>query len=128
MKFEKQLTDIQAELVGEQQAKLKLQLDLENKETELEACLIKLSALTSDSISVHSGGGGDTPDFGSSANGDYDASTLIQPVEGWVLVPGKGHGAKKRGWQRQYLVIMSKNMVFYENKEKQNVIRVLDLE
>ena len=51
-------------------------------------------------------------------------------MEGWLAVPNK-QNIKKYGWRKQYVVVASRKVLFYESeneKQKATPILVLDIE
>jgi len=119
LKWQKDLQDIQASLNDENQIRLKLQMELDSKDSEIEALSRKMCETASvssnegDGLIGNSGGGG----------GAGDEVRL----EGWVYLPSK-QNIRRHGWKKQYVVVSSRKIIFYSSDtEKQNPTRVLDL-
>lgn len=126
-KYSRDLSETQAALYEEGQQRSKLQMELDAKDSEIELLRQKVTFLNADTLSVHSGNG----------DGDGDISiTSISPVasdtlmEGWLAVPNKSN-IKKYGWKKQYVVVSSRKVLFYNTEnDKQNAdpVLVLDIE
>jgi Rho-associated protein kinase 2 len=117
LKWQKDLQDIQASLNEENQIKLKLQMELDSKDSEIEALARKLC----ETASVSSNEGDVLMGSGSSGGGDETR------MEGWVSLPSK-QNIRRHGWRKQYVVVSSRKIIFYNSdQEKQNPTRVLDL-
>lgn len=101
-RLQKELAELQATAHEESQARIKLQMELDSKDSEMEllrrvasaAALTSLDALTP---TTNSGGGRD---------GD------LQRLEGWLSVPQK-QNIRRHGWRRQYVVVSSRKILFY---------------
>lgn len=122
-KLGRDLSETQAALFEEGQQKGKLQMELDAKESEIEQLRQKLAV--SDNVSINS-----------SHLEDGDVSlTSASPsdihMEGWLAVPNK-QNIKKYGWKKQYVVVSSKKVLFYNSEaDRQNVsdpVLVLDIE
>ncbi|XP_057329062.1 rho-associated protein kinase 1 isoform X1 [Microplitis mediator] len=119
-KWQKDLQDLQAQLVEENQAKLRLQMELDSKDSEIETLQMKISSMNSETASV------------SSIENDGDDSVLPEHgamrLEGWLNVPNK-QNIKRHGWKKQYVVVSSKKIIFYNSEhEKINADPVLILD
>lgn len=55
-RFQKELSEVQALLYDESQARLKLQMERDSKDSEIEQLQQKLSLLHCDTVSINSGG------------------------------------------------------------------------
>lgn len=110
LKWQKDIQDLQASISEEHQIKLKLQMELDSKESEIEALSRKLCETAS--VSSNEGDG---------LMGDESR------LEGWVSLPSK-QNIRRHGWRKQYVVVSSRKIIFYNSdQEKQNPTRVLDL-
>jgi chromosome segregation ATPase len=110
LKWQKDIQDLQASISEEHQIKLKLQMELDSKESEIEALTRKLCETAS--VSSNEGDG---------LVGDESR------LEGWVSLPSK-QNIRRHGWRKQYVVVSSRKIIFYNSdQEKQNPTRVLDL-
>ena len=82
-KLQKDLQDLQATLYEESQKSLKLSMELDTKESELENVQLKLAHINLDTASLNSGLGGlGDPFLGSDGNLD----TMESNMEGWLQV------------------------------------------
>lgn len=61
-RFQKELSEVQALLYDESQAKLKLQMELDSKDSEIEQLQHKVSLVNSETASVNSGTDNDNDD------------------------------------------------------------------
>ncbi|CAL8142817.1 unnamed protein product [Orchesella dallaii] len=110
LKWQKDLQELQAAINEEHQIKLKLQMELDSKESEIEALNRKLC----ETASV------------SSSEGDGLMGDELR-LEGWLSLPSK-QNIRRHGWRKQYVVVSSRKIIFYNSdQEKQNPTRVLDL-
>ena len=60
----------------------------------------------------------------------YFSAPSDSHMEGWLAVPNK-QNIKKYGWRKQYVVVSSRKVLFYESendKQKATPILVLDIE
>ncbi|XP_015109707.1 rho-associated protein kinase 1 isoform X1 [Diachasma alloeum] len=119
-KWQKDLQDLQAQLVEENSSKLRLQMELDSKDSEIETLQMKISSMNSETASV------------SSIENDGDDSLLpdhgAMRLEGWLNVPNK-QNIKRHGWKKQYVVVSSKKIIFYNSEhEKMNADPVLILD
>ncbi|KAF7992936.1 hypothetical protein HCN44_005717 [Aphidius gifuensis] len=94
-KFQKDFQDLQAQLVEENQSKLRLQMELDSKDSEIETLQMKISSMNSETASV------------SSIENDGDDSVLpdhgARRLEGFLHVPNK-QNIKRHGWKKQLLL------------------------
>ncbi|XP_047365122.1 rho-associated protein kinase 2 isoform X2 [Vespa velutina] len=119
-KWQKDLQDLQAQLVEENQAKLRLQMELDSKDSEIETLQMKIASVNSETASV------------SSVENDAEDSVLSEHgsmrLEGWLNVPNK-QNIKRHGWKKQYVVVSSKKIIFYNSEnDKMNADPVLILD
>lgn len=116
-KLQKDLQDMQAQLIEENQAKLRLQMELDSKDSEIETLKMKIASITSETASV------------SSIENDEDSSDNVSlRLEGWLHVPNK-QNIRRHGWKKQYVVVSSKKIIFYNSEnEKINADPVLILD
>lgn len=114
LKWQKELQDVQASLNEENQIRLKLQMELDSKDSEIEALTRKMCETAS--VSSNEGDG-------LIGNSVIDELRL----EGWISLPSK-QNIRRHGWRKQYVVVSSRKIIFYNSdQEKQNPTRVLDL-
>ena len=119
-KLQQTLSEAQATIYDVEKEKNRLQMELDSQESEIEALQTSRALNSSDASSVHSG---------NELDGSGD-ELLDARLEGWVSVPNK-QNIKRHGWKKQYVVVSSKKVLFYENEHsKQNAdpILVLDIE
>lgn len=114
------ISSSQAQLVEENQAKLRLQMELDSKDSEIETLQMKIASLNSETASV------------SSIENDGEDSVLSEHgtmrLEGWLNVPNK-QNIKRHGWKKQYVVVSSKKIIFYNSEnDKMNADPVLILD
>ncbi|CAL1673317.1 unnamed protein product [Lasius platythorax] len=120
-KWQKDLQDLQAQLVEENQAKLRLQMELDSKDSEIETLQMKIASLNSETASVSSIENDDAEDSVLSEHG-------TMRLEGWLNVPNK-QNIKRHGWKKQYVVVSSKKIIFYNSEnDKMNADPVLILD
>ncbi len=126
-KYQKDLQDLQATLYEESQSKLKLSMELDTKESELESLQNKLSQANLDTASLSSLGMGDHDGGGGSS-----LVMLDQPesnLEGWLQTPSK-HNIRRHGWRKLFVVVSSKKIIFFTSEmDRQNAdpMLILDL-
>lgn len=120
-KLQKDLQDLQAQVAEEYQAKLRLQMELDSKDSEIETLQMKIASINSETASL------------SSAENDGEDTMLTEHgalrLEGWLSVPNK-QNIKRHGWKKQYVVVSSKKIIFYNSEnDKMNAdpILILDL-
>lgn len=95
-------------------------MELDSKDSEIETLQMKISSMNSETASV------------SSIENDGDESVLpdhgAMRLEGWLNVPNK-QNIKRHGWKKQYVVVSSKKIIFYNSEhEKLNADPVLILD
>ncbi|XP_061192680.1 rho-associated protein kinase 2-like isoform X2 [Saccostrea echinata] len=122
-KYSRDLSETQAALFEEGQQKGKLQMELDAKESEIEQLRQKLAVMDNMSINSSHLEDGDLSLTSTSSSDTY--------MEGWLSVPNK-QNIKKYGWKKQYVVVSSKKVLFYNTEaDRQNVsdpVLVLDIE
>jgi len=107
--------------VEENQAKLRLQMELDSKDSEIETLQMKIASLNSETASVSSIENDDGEDSVLSEHG-------TMRLEGWLNVPNK-QNIKRHGWKKQYVVVSSKKIIFYNSEnDKMNADPVLILD
>lgn len=116
-KWQKDLQDLQAQVYEENQTKLRLQMELDSKDSEIEQLQMKLATMNSETASL------------SSADNDGDEFNAQESIlEGWLSIPNK-QNIRRHGWKRQYVVVSSKKIIFYNSEsDKQNTDPVLILD
>lgn len=105
----------------ENQAKLRLQMELDSKDSEIETLQMKIASLNSETASMSSIENDDGEDSVLSEHG-------TMRLEGWLNVPNK-QNIKRHGWKKQYVVVSSKKIIFYNSEnDKLNADPVLILD
>merc|ERR1719410_1781024 len=101
------LQNLQATLYEESQARLKLSMELDTKESEVENLQLKLTHINLDTESISSGT--------ETEMGDTEAS-----LEGWLQTPSK-QNIRRHGWKKLYVVVSSRKIIFFNSEmDKQN--------
>lgn len=121
IKYQKELNEMQAQLVEESTYRNELQMQLDSKESDIEQLREKLNdlQLRMDNSSVTSL----QPD-------ETDSNTAESRLEGWLSIPNRAN-IKRYGWKKQYVVVSSKKILFYndeQDKEQSNPSMVLDID
>lgn len=115
-KLQRDLQDCQQQLLDEQSTRLRLAMEVDSKDAEIEQLKEKLAALTSETASQSSA--------------DAEDGENEQILEGWLSVPFK-QNIRRHGWKKQYVVVSSKKIIFYNSEnDKQNTtdpVMILDL-
>ncbi|XP_051504938.1 rho-associated protein kinase 2 isoform X3 [Myxocyprinus asiaticus] len=122
IKYQREINDMQAQLADESLVRVELQMALDSKDSDIEqlrSLLNSLNVQSLDSASMSSG-----PDI------DTDESLSETRLEGWLSLPVRNN-TKRFGWQRKYVVVSSKKILFYnseQDKEHSNPYMVLDID
>ncbi|XP_067242617.1 rho-associated protein kinase 2 isoform X1 [Chanodichthys erythropterus] len=122
IKYQREINDMQAQLADESQVRIELQMALDSKDSDIEqlrGLLNSLNIQSLDSASMSSG-----PDM------DTDESLPETRLEGWLSLPVRNN-TKRFGWERKYVVVSSKKILFYnseQDKELSNPYMVLDID
>uniref|UniRef100_A0A3P8WDB9 non-specific serine/threonine protein kinase n=1 Tax=Cynoglossus semilaevis TaxID=244447 RepID=A0A3P8WDB9_CYNSE len=104
IKYQREINEMQAQLADESQMRIELQMALDSKDSDIEQLrnlLQSLSVQSMDSASVSSG-----PEF------DTDDAYTETRLEGWLSLPVRNN-TKKFGWEKKYVVVSSKKILFY---------------
>ncbi|KAG8183195.1 hypothetical protein JTE90_005646 [Oedothorax gibbosus] len=105
-RFQKELCEVQALLYDESQARLKLQMELDSKDSEIEQLQHRVALVDNvDSASLNSGG----------TDNDMDDGFPEIRLEGWLSIPNK-HNIRRHGWKKQYVVVSSRKIIFYNSE------------
>jgi len=108
-KYQADLQNLQATLYEESQARLKLSMELDTKESEVENLTMKITHLNIDAESICSATGTELE------GGDSEAS-----LEGWLQTPSK-QNIRRHGWKKLYIVVSSRKIIFFNSEvDKQN--------
>ncbi|BFY99727.1 hypothetical protein BsWGS_02766 [Bradybaena similaris] len=126
-KMQRDVLEAQQAVYEESQARQRLQMEIDAKDSEMEQLRQKLSLSTSDSVSLYSGNNED-----SIVSSTEDSATVPSEtyMEGWLAVPHRNN-IKKYGWKKQFVVVSSRKVLFYASEnEKQNTdpVMVLDID
>lgn len=120
-KYQKELNEMQAQWAEECTYRNELQMQLDSKESDIEQLREKLNdlQLRVDNSSVTSL----QPD-------ELDSNIAESRLEGWLAIPNRAN-IKRYGWKKQYVVVSSKKILFYndeQDKEQSNPSMVLDID
>ncbi|KAL3869241.1 hypothetical protein ACJMK2_041948 [Sinanodonta woodiana] len=130
-KYQRDLSETQAALYEEGQQRNRLQMELDAKDSEIETLQQKIS-MNSEIISL-TGSSEDSIQCLDTSLTSIVPSPSPSPdshMEGWISVPNK-QNIKKFGWKKQYVVVSSRKVLFYNSEtDKQNAdpVLVLDIE
>ncbi|XP_062851487.1 rho-associated protein kinase 2 [Trichomycterus rosablanca] len=122
IKYQREINEMQAQLADESVMRVELQMALDSKDSDIEqlrGLLNSLNVHSLDSASMSSG-----PDF------ETDESLPETRLEGWLSLPVRNN-TKRFGWERKYVVVSSKKILFYnseQDKEHSNPYMVLDID
>ncbi|XP_014669063.1 PREDICTED: rho-associated protein kinase 2-like [Priapulus caudatus] len=114
MSFRKQIQDVEVSLYEEGQMRTKQQMESDSKDLEIEQLKRQLALIRTDVTSINSGSSED--------------DIVENPLEGWLAIPNK-QNLRKHGWKRQYVIVSSRKLFFYNsNEDRQNSDPVLILD
>ncbi|KAF4088654.1 hypothetical protein AMELA_G00057220 [Ameiurus melas] len=121
IKYQNQLSEMQAQLAEESTYRNELQMQLDSKESDIEQLREKLNDLQQrmENTSVTS-----------LQTDEVDSNTAESRLEGWLSIPNRAN-IKRYGWRKQYVVVSSKKILFYndeQDKEQSNPSMVLDID
>uniref|UniRef100_A0A8D3C5N2 Rho-associated protein kinase 1 n=1 Tax=Scophthalmus maximus TaxID=52904 RepID=A0A8D3C5N2_SCOMX len=121
IKYQKELSEMQAQLAEECTYRNELQMQLDSKESDIEQLREKLIDLQQrmDNSSVTS-----------LQTDETDSNIAESRLEGWLAIPNRAN-IKRYGWKKQYVVVSSKKILFYndeQDKEQSNPSMVLDID
>uniref|UniRef100_A0A3Q1F4T3 non-specific serine/threonine protein kinase n=1 Tax=Acanthochromis polyacanthus TaxID=80966 RepID=A0A3Q1F4T3_9TELE len=121
IKYQKELSEMQAQLSEECTYRNELQMQLDSKESDIEQLREKLNDLQQrmDNSSVTS-----------LQTDETDSNIAESRLEGWLSIPNRAN-IKRYGWKKQYVVVSSKKILFYNDemdKEQSNPSMVLDID
>ncbi|KAL8570037.1 hypothetical protein ACOMHN_036314 [Nucella lapillus] len=117
------VAEAQQNMADESLQRQRMQMELDAKESEIEQLRSKLSLFNADVTSTHSTGSLDDTAI-------MDDSSSDALMEGWLATPIR-QNVKKYGWRKQYVVVSSRKVLFYNTEnDKQNAdpILVLDID
>jgi len=117
-RFQKELSEMQAILYDECQLKVKLQMELDSKDAEIEQLRQKLVLRLSDEHIINS------------TIKEFETNDIENiRLEGWLSIPNK-QNIRRHGWRKQYVVVSSRKIIFYNSevdKAKADPALILDL-
>ena len=119
-KLQKDINELQALLHEESQTKIKLKMEVDSKDSELEQLRQHFTMQESISNSEIS-----LLNIDNSSVEDVENMRL----EGWLSIPLK-QNIRRYGWRKQYVVVSSRKVIFYNNeadKAKADPSMILDL-
>ncbi|KAM4600721.1 rho-associated protein kinase 2-like [Polymixia lowei] len=118
IKYQRELTEMQALIADESQVRLELQMALDSKDSDIEQLRCQLT-----SLSIHSL---DSTSISSGNDLDADDGFPDTRLEGWLSLP-----VKRFGWDKKYVVVSSKKILFYNSgldREQSNPSMILDID
>ncbi|XP_009670803.2 rho-associated protein kinase 1 [Struthio camelus] len=121
VKYQKELNEMQAQLAEESTYRNELQMQLDSKESDIEQLRRKILDLQQ---------GMDSTSVASLQSDETDGNLSESRLEGWLSIPNKGN-IKRHGWKKQYVVVSSKKILFYndeKDKDQSNPSMVLDID
>ncbi|CAG5896586.1 rho-associated protein kinase 1 isoform 2-T2 [Menidia menidia] len=121
IKYQKELSEMQAQLAEESTYRTELQMQLDSKESDIEQLRERLNDMQQriDNSSVTS-----------LQTDELDSNIAESRLEGWLSIPNRAN-IKRYGWKKQYVVVSSKKILFYndeQDKEQSNPSMVLDID
>ncbi|KFM11863.1 Rho-associated protein kinase 1, partial [Aptenodytes forsteri] len=121
VKYQKELNEMQMQLAEESTYRNELQMQLDSKESDIEQLRRKILDLQQ---------GMDSTSVASLQPDETDGNLSESRLEGWLSIPNKGN-IKRHGWKKQYVVVSSKKILFYndeKDKDQSNPSMVLDID
>lgn len=119
-RLDKEISELRAMLHDENQAKFALQMMVDSKDSEIEQLHSRLKQL--DAL-VNS-------DLGKQLSLNTPQEDIENMrLEGYLSIPNK-QNIKKHGWRKQYVVVSSRKIIFYNSeadKAKADPVLILDL-
>ncbi|XP_047668870.1 rho-associated protein kinase 2 isoform X4 [Tachysurus fulvidraco] len=122
IKYQREINEMQAQLAEESVMRVELQMALDSKDSDIEQLRSLLNSINVHSLESASMSSG--PEF------DTDESLPETRLEGWLSLPVRNN-TKRFGWERKYVVVSSKKILFYnseQDKELSNPYMVLDID
>uniref|UniRef100_A0A8C3CUE7 Rho-associated protein kinase n=1 Tax=Cairina moschata TaxID=8855 RepID=A0A8C3CUE7_CAIMO len=121
VKYQREVNEMQAQLAEESTYRNELQMQLDSKESDIEQLRRKILDLQQ---------GMDSTSVASLQTDETDGNLSESRLEGWLSIPNKGN-IKRYGWKKQYVVVSSKKILFYndeKDKDQSNPSMVLDID
>ncbi|XP_058239066.1 rho-associated protein kinase 2 isoform X2 [Hemibagrus wyckioides] len=122
IKYQREINEMQAQLADESVMRVELQMALDSKDSDIEQLRSLLNSINVHSLESASMSSG--PEF------ETDESLPETRLEGWLSLPVRNN-TKRFGWERKYVVVSSKKILFYnseQDKELSNPYMVLDID
>uniref|UniRef100_A0AAX7U421 non-specific serine/threonine protein kinase n=1 Tax=Astatotilapia calliptera TaxID=8154 RepID=A0AAX7U421_ASTCA len=120
IKYQKEINEMQAQLADESQMRIEMQMALDSKDSDIEQLRNLLQTLSVQSM--------DSASVSISEERRYNSAQI--KLEGWLSLPVRNN-TKKFGWERKYVVVSSKKILFYnseQDKEQSIPNMVLDID
>ena len=103
-RFQKDLSEMQANLADENQIRVKLNMELDSKDAEIEQLRQKLALRHSDEHIMNS------------TIKEFEVNDIENiRLEGWLSIPNK-QNIRRHGWRKQYVVVSSRKIIFYNSE------------
>ncbi|KAJ8270547.1 hypothetical protein GJAV_G00116200 [Gymnothorax javanicus] len=122
IKYQREISEMQAVISDESQVRVELQMALDSKDSDIEQLRCQLT-----SLSIHSF---DSASFSSGPDPEAEEGYPEPRLEGWLSLPGARNSVKRFSWERKYVVVSSRKILFYNSehdKEQSNPYMVLDI-
>uniref|UniRef100_A0A8D3C3Q9 Rho-associated protein kinase 2 n=1 Tax=Scophthalmus maximus TaxID=52904 RepID=A0A8D3C3Q9_SCOMX len=137
IKYQREMTDMQALIAEENQVRLELQMALDSKDSDIEQLRCQITSLSVHSLDSTSISSGNDLDVGDGYPGRRSITVTLDPeptchyarLEGWIALPTKN--TKRFGWDKKYVVVSSKKILFYNSeldREQANPFMTLDID
>uniref|UniRef100_A0A671WC41 non-specific serine/threonine protein kinase n=1 Tax=Sparus aurata TaxID=8175 RepID=A0A671WC41_SPAAU len=125
IKYQREMTEMQALIAEENQVRLELQMALDSKDSDIEQLRCQITSLSVHSLDSTSISSGNELDMGEG----YPVASSYSRLEGWISLPTKN--TKRFGWDKKYIVVSSKKILFYNSeldREQANPFMTLDID
>ncbi|XP_062268027.1 rho-associated protein kinase 2-like isoform X4 [Platichthys flesus] len=109
IRYQREMTDMQAMIAEENQVRLELQMALDSKDSDIEQLRCQITSLSVHSLDSTSISSGNDLDGGDG----YPATD--SRLEGWISLPTKN--TKRFGWDKKFVVVSSKKILFYNSEQ-----------
>uniref|UniRef100_A0A8C9XNR4 Rho-associated protein kinase 2 n=1 Tax=Sander lucioperca TaxID=283035 RepID=A0A8C9XNR4_SANLU len=116
IKYQRELTDMQALIAEENQVRLELQMALDSKDSDIEQLRCQITSLSAFLLFVLT-------------SSCFFLCKLDSRLEGWISLPTKN--TKRFGWDKKFIVVSSKKILFYNSeldREQANPFMTLDID
>uniref|UniRef100_A0A8C1T761 Rho-associated protein kinase 2 n=1 Tax=Cyprinus carpio TaxID=7962 RepID=A0A8C1T761_CYPCA len=118
IKYQREINDMQAQLADESQVRIELQMALDSKDSDIEQLRSLLNSLNFYKTALFF------------LYMSFSVCCTESRLEGWLSLPVRNN-TKRFGWERKYVVVSSKKILFYnseQDKEHSNPYMVLDID